>query len=127
MSCATVWFQSLFSWKYLLEILIEHLVRPEVLVSILVFVEVSLRVYIHNHMIEYIKVSILVFVEVSLRVASKYGLHFHLWKFQSLFSWKYLLEDVTLIVDKPISVFQSLFSWKYLLEGGAIVYKPGIT
>ena len=61
-------FQSLFSWKYLLEL---HHMRSNKQchhVSILVFVEVSLRAAgWFRSKLEFI-VSILVFVEVSLRV-----------------------------------------------------------
>ena len=64
-----IWFQSLFSWKYLLEPGPQTYCQSGCLVSILVFVEVSLRVHL-------------------LGLANIHGE-----LFQSLFSWKYLLED----------------------------------
>ena len=88
-----------------------------------------------------ISVSILVFVEVSLRELGATIDAYGLLQFQSLFSWKYLLEGTGVECRHPIyksfnpcfrgsisqsisdtsyisfsHKFQSLFSWKYLLE-----------
>ena len=63
-------FQSLSSWKYLLEAELQNVLQVSDIDSFLVFVEVSLRALISASLLSY-------------RVM-----------FQSLFSWKYLLETV---------------------------------
>ena len=78
--------------------------------------EVSLRDLSDDTVINFIDVSILVFVEVSLRAIEQVSIEHPGDLFQSLFSWKYLLELKHLKNRYGIKLFQSLFSWKYLLE-----------
>ncbi len=84
-------FQSLFSWKYLLGKCNCVLACVGLDVSILVFVEVSLRPVWAQYWSWESRVSILVFVEVSLRPEALSSASKQEIMFQSLFSWKYLL------------------------------------
>ena len=134
-------FQSLFCWKFLLGSKVLSIFRIRIMmVSILVLLEVPLRL-LPQHIQQFFlfvsilvllevplrpsenqpwfppsnPVSILVLLEVPLRLTADRSKHQARRMFQSLFCWKFLLGIFGFQKEMPNNKFQSLFCWKFLL------------
>jgi len=119
-------FQSLFLWKYLSDSAIFGVRIYQVLVSILVFMEVSFwRFRRGSHPLPPRCFNPCFYGSIFLTHQNWHG-YAVFTKFQSLFLWKYLSDCLCGEVATSIIRFQSLFLWKYLSDGSvrAIPCRP---